>query len=178
MASTQARGRARIAVSAVLAAGLLAAGCGSAAPAHQAGKPSASTISAQMVKYADCMRSHGAAGFPDPQVSSTGHGVQINISPGGVNVNTPAFKSASQACRHLMPGGGVPNGGSVNTAQAVKFSVCMRSNGVPAFPDPGHDGSFDLPASVNPQSPEFQSAMTACAKDRPSSMMLNSRRPG
>jgi hypothetical protein len=31
----------------------------------------------------------------------------------------------------------------------------MRSHGVPAFPDPDHDGVFTLPATVDEQAPAF-----------------------
>jgi hypothetical protein len=47
----------------------------------------------------------------------------------------------------------------------VAFSVCMRSHGVPNFPDPGPSGLRIIPGSgVNPQSPAFQSANRACAR--------------
>jgi hypothetical protein len=57
----------------------------------------------------------------------------------------------------------------------VKFSACMRSHGVPSFPDPstgpegpnafGIDGYiFNLPADVNTQSPAYESADTICGK--------------
>jgi hypothetical protein len=49
---------------------------------------------------------------------------------------------------------------------AVKFSACMRSHGVPSFPDPTTSPrEFKLslsPSSGNAQSPAFQSAGTAC----------------
>ena len=41
-----------------------------------------------------CMRSHGVPGYPDPQVSSSANHVQVTISPGSADPNSPAFKSA------------------------------------------------------------------------------------
>ena len=60
---------------------------------------------------------------------------------------------------------------TTTTASAgVKFSECMRTHGVPNFPDPGKGGSFDVgsaPGGINPQSPTFQAARQACAKFAP-----------
>ena len=49
---------------------------------------------------------------------------------------------------------------------ALRFSECMRTHGVPSFPDPGSGGgiNFKLGSGVNPQSPAFQSAQADCAK--------------
>jgi hypothetical protein len=64
--------------------------------------------------------------------------------------------------------GGSPNGGgSTNTqsvnAQLLAFSHCMRSNGVPNFPDPNSSGSWPKPqlegATTNPKYP---AAARAC----------------
>jgi hypothetical protein len=49
-------------------------------------------------------------------------------------------------------------------AEAVAYSDCMRSHGVPDFPDPSIGGGFALRASgVNQRSPSFRSAAGACA---------------
>jgi hypothetical protein len=129
------------------------------------------------VAFAVCMRSHGVPGYPDPQISSSAGQVHVKISPGNLNPNSPAFKSADGACHELLPDGGAPGGGGDHTAQGhaqgVAFAVCMRSHGVPTFPDPGHDGAFDLPTEINPQDPQFQRAMRACMKQQPSSLTLN-----
>ncbi|MGH2882429.1 MAG: hypothetical protein ACRDPA_06975 [Solirubrobacteraceae bacterium] len=48
---------------------------------------------------------------------------------------------------------------------AVRFADCMRSHGVPSFPDPSPDG-FNLSA-FDTASPAFQSAHQACAPLQP-----------
>jgi hypothetical protein len=63
-------------------------------------------------------------------------------------------------------------------AQGLKFAVCIRSYGVPNFPDPDHDGAFNLPSEINQQAPQFQRAMHACMKVRPSSVLLNQGQGG
>jgi hypothetical protein len=49
---------------------------------------------------------------------------------------------------------------------ALKFSKCMRANGVPNFPDPDARGGFLFQAGsgVDPSSPSFQTAHTKCQK--------------
>lgn len=48
--------------------------------------------------------------------------------------------------------------------QALRFANCMRSHGVPNFPDPGQGGGIKLTPSsgIDPRSPAFQAAQRAC----------------
>jgi hypothetical protein len=49
-------------------------------------------------------------------------------------------------------------------AAGIRFADCMRSHGVPNFPDPSAGGGgIEIPSGVNPQSPAFQSAQSACS---------------
>jgi hypothetical protein len=50
------------------------------------------------LKYAGCMRSHGITNFPDPKSGEFG----FNLS--GVDINSPQYQSAQQACLSLLPG--------------------------------------------------------------------------
>jgi hypothetical protein len=52
-------------------------------------------------------------------------------------------------------------------ARAIQYADCMRSHGVPNFPDPNAEGMSVLPSSINQQSPAFLSAETECAKLQP-----------
>jgi len=63
-------------------------------------------------------------------------------------------------------------------AQELRFASCMRTHGVPNFPDPGHDGAFTLPSGVGQQAPEFQRATKACASVEPSSLSILNQPPG
>lgn len=170
-------------IAGLLAAGVLLAGCGGSSATNSSnssgttGSSNASQFQKQFVNFATCMRSHGVPDYPDPQFTSSG-GVQI--SPGQSNPNSPAFKSAQSDCRRLLPNGGQPVGigGAHAKAQEVKFADCMRAQGVPNFPDPSHDGAFDLPAGLNPQSPRFGQAMKACKSVQPSSLSVNQSSAG
>jgi hypothetical protein len=64
---------------------------------------------AQLVKFAQCMRSHGVD-VPDP--STTGGGFGIGRAFRSIDRNSPAFQSAMKACSSLRPqfGRGGPGG--------------------------------------------------------------------
>ena len=48
----------------------------------------------------------------------------------------------------------------------MKLSACMRSNGVPNFPDPNAQGVIQG-SGIDPNSPAFQKAMQTCQKLTP-----------
>jgi hypothetical protein len=56
------------------------------------------------LKFAACMRAHGLPDFPDPVVPKGG-GVVFR-PPKGMSPDSPQFRSAQQACRRFLPGGG------------------------------------------------------------------------
>jgi hypothetical protein len=57
------------------------------------------------LKFAQCMRAHGIANFPDPTVSNGM--VSISIPRGsGIETSSPQFLAAQQACRSLRADGG------------------------------------------------------------------------
>ena len=57
-----------------------------------------------LVKFTDCMRSHGISNFPDP-IEKNG-GIQVGSMPSGIDRNSAQYKSANSACAGLLPGGG------------------------------------------------------------------------
>ena len=69
---------------------------------------------AQLVKFAECMRSHGV-NIPDPQAGggAGAGGFGFRRAFGSVDRNSPAFRTAQTACQSLRPrfGGGGPGGG-------------------------------------------------------------------
>jgi hypothetical protein len=66
---------------------------------------------------------------------------------------------------------GCGSAGASNTAsvphRAFQFSQCMRTRGVPQFPDPGPNAFQFTPGSIISQSPAFQGALNACQKYLP-----------
>ena len=47
---------------------------------------------------------------------------------------------------------------SASDSGAVAYAACMRSHGVPDFPDASAGGGFDIPAGLNAQSPAYTAA--------------------
>ena len=66
---------------------------------------------------------------------------------------------------------GAPSGTTTagDPSQLLKFATCMRSSGVPNFPDPSAGGGLLIrPGSgLNPGSPAFQAAQKRCARFQP-----------
>lgn len=164
-------------VSGAIVIGALIAGCGAGSSAGSAPRSTLTQTRAQFVGYAACMRSHGVSDYPDPLVSASGNQVSVHITPGSANPNSPAFRSADRTCHRMLPNGGVQGGpgssSAAQQAQDVVFADCMRSHGVPGFPDPGRDGVFTLPSAISEQAPAFLRAMDACQKTEPSSLSID-----
>jgi hypothetical protein len=95
------------------------------------------------------MRSHGVPNFPDPDSS----GNLPKADAHHLGVSSSQLQAAQRACQHLLPN----NGGAINAdsiqgcmmasdcppalVQRVlneerNFAQCMRSHGVPNWPDP------------------------------------------
>jgi hypothetical protein len=57
---------------------------------------------------------------------------------------------------------------SATADQALEYVRCLRSHGVPNFPDPSPGGRLpNVPQSINTAAPAFRSAQDACAKLMP-----------
>jgi hypothetical protein len=135
---------------------------GSSGSSDRVGPSTLSSAPASGVAYSACMRSHGVARYPDP--SSDGH-----LPKGGAEafgIGASAFQAAQRACQAVLPAtdgsfiqqfqqcvtGGVCPQALVQKAltQQRAFAQCMRSHGVPNFPDPriGPSGAPYFPASA------------------------------
>lgn len=154
--------------------------CGSTGPSSAQTSTDA-TNAALLVKYADCMRSHGVPGFPDPSSTQNGDnsfgvdGYNFNL-PADLNTQSPAYRSAEKACQSLIGlGAGGPARNPALMAKtkraALAHAQCMREHGVPNFPDPTitSNGGAIVQSSgnpgIDPRSPAFQRARTSCAHD-------------
>ena len=106
------------------------------------------------------MRSHGLPNFPDPDSSG---GFPMDRSPSS---NVGAFLSAKATCNHLYPNmgkGPVHQPSVAQQRQALAFAACMRRHGFASFPD-GWGGNVGqlLSAGIDPNSPQFNAALTKC----------------
>ena len=158
------------ALPALFALAVLAAGCGGSKSPGVAGGEGSSSVLAKFEAYTTCMRSHGIPDFPDP-TTSPGGGVsfQINGGPGSdLDHNNPRFIAADKACRRLLPGAGQTPAplSAQRIAAEVSWARCMRSHGLPGFPDPNSQGAFDS-SKFGENSPAFQTASNACKSQQP-----------
>jgi hypothetical protein len=162
---------------------LLAAACGGSPGNHVAQlgstatqSTSTSTPSARSahqndaVAFARCMRAKGVPNWPDP--NSSGAFDKSKLTTRQLGTGNSQVQAAQSACNHLLPNGGsAPNAARVQQMRALglQFARCVRSHGVPNFPDPGSDGRIPDPASlgINQGSPKFEAANQACGKYRP-----------
>jgi hypothetical protein len=128
------------------------------------------------VAYSACMRTHGVPNFPDPDSNGRiviSSGVGPNGQRTGIDNTTPQFKAAQSACQKLLPNGGRPTAAqqAQNQQAMLAFARCMRSHGVPNFPDPKADGELTMGSrsGVDPDTPQFKAAQGACRKVAPGS---------
>ena len=56
-------------------------------------------------------------------------------------------------------GGGGSSGSRTGASYTVEFARCMRSHGVPGFPDPGGQNPFAAGSGVDPGSAAYQAAL-------------------
>ncbi|MGH3206033.1 MAG: hypothetical protein ACRDOA_18605 [Streptosporangiaceae bacterium] len=120
------------------------------------------------------MRTHGVPDWPDP----TGNGGFITTNVAGIGhhgqPDSPQIQAAAKACESLDP---VENLSPQQQRQILnnllKYSACMRSHGMPDFPDPavGSDGSILLTIKGSVlytlRSPQGQAAQRACKSVAP-----------
>jgi hypothetical protein len=121
--------------------------------------------SSELLKFSQCMRSHGVTDFPDP--GSGGLAIQANGSNSDLDPNSPTFQAAERACRKYVAAG-IPTGAELaqDMTDLLHYAQCMRSHGVTNFPDPeinpqGGPG-FVFTPNIDQSSPTFQAADRAC----------------
>ena len=138
--------RRTIALAVLATTGMLVAACGANSPSGAAG----STQYQKALAFSRCMRSHGALGFPDPTSQGT-------ITVTQAMLNNPQIKSAAPSCKNLLPRGAVQLPAGLQRkleTQALHYSACMRSHGVPNFPDPTiQNGSVGFRLSARASGP-------------------------
>jgi hypothetical protein len=154
------------AVAAIAPLALLAAACGGGSGSSAT---AGTSTNQHALAYARCMRSHGEPGFPDPD--SQGGFDKATVVRAFRQTSKSVVLSASRACQHLMPQGLGPQRPQLSASQqrrlqadVLKAATCIRSHGVPNFPDPTVDsyGHINVGGRVNPDSPQVKSAIQAC----------------
>ena len=152
---------------------VLVAACGGGAKKPPASGSSAAASQNNGVqaayRYSACMRTHGVTNFQDPHVHTSGNSVQVAVRVDPAITGSPHFKSAQQACAHILPGmanGPTQDETRAHTEALLAFARCMRQHGFPKFPDPDSQGHLDAAAlsaaGINLQQPAIKPAAYAC----------------
>jgi hypothetical protein len=86
--------------------------------------------------------------------------------PAGAATTTGGSAPAVKTPNLGGPSGHFQIGMMVGTTDGPKFSACMRKHGITSFPDPNGQGLITIHSGmgIDPQSPAFQNARTACDK--------------
>jgi hypothetical protein len=158
---------------------LLVAACGGGTGSEHKGKTGPYGPRSSPYALSKCMRANGLTHFPDPTQGSGGVGfpggvtesIEGDLTVDGVTFSGPALKTASQACRIYLPGGAGPPPAETAAQQkaALSFAHCMRTHGVPNFPDPDSGGPLrsGQPAKQtlpDANSPAFKQAGQVCGR--------------
>jgi hypothetical protein len=167
---------------------LLAAACGSGNHPSSAGSGGSlaaggSAGSPSAVAYSACMRSHGVPNYPDPD----NNGQLPKTDAQLLGLSTSRYQAVQQACQHLLPTAGSieqqdhqcmqnsdcpPALVQEMMAADLKLARCMRSHGVPNFPDPTNGGSagpiFNITRSgisdAASHTSQFEAKLTECGR--------------
>jgi len=145
----------------VLAAALIAAALGLSACGGSSGGSSNArgSTNSQSLAFSRCMRSHGVPNFPDPNSSGT----IPKMTSQQLGVSDSQLQAAGRACAYLLQ----PTQAQAQQVMSgmLDFARCMRSHGVPNWPDPTTDGNgqpvFDIPG-IDPNSPQVSTADDEC----------------
>lgn len=140
------------------------ASCGSASPLAAVAGQRPIVI---LRELAVCFRAHGLPDFPDPVAGRDGAARFPDSAP-----RTPT--SAQRACRSIanrLPAGRALTSPIVSPAESLRARVllagCIRTHGVPDWPDPNPDGEFSIEPGIRIDKHAVLDAMRACSRVRP-----------
>jgi hypothetical protein len=152
-----------LALAGVIGLSLLASACGgSNSDSRGSGSQNNPDLDA-LVAFSACMRQHGLPNFPDPKAGGGGYSLSFG-SENGIDPHSPQFKNAQQTCKKLLPNGGTANSQeqAKQLQEALKYARCIRSHGVPNFPDPKLHAGGGIEMGEATNSPQFKTAQKAC----------------
>jgi hypothetical protein len=157
-----------LAVTALTSTAMLATACGGLGQDKGKAPVGQSTESryTQALAYSKCMRAKGDPAWPDPN----SNGMFTNNN-GSLDRTSAAYKKAAAACKNLEVTGGA-NETQIEQAfnSLLKYSKCMRQNGVSKFPDPKKEKGgvgIELSGGVDQNSSQYKTALNACKSLQP-----------
>ena len=166
---------------------LLAAACSSGGLSSGGSLDAGGLANSRLVAYSQCMRSNRVPNFPDPV-----GGVPPKVSAQGLGISSSQLQVAQGACQHLLPAAGESLTASsiqqcylagvcpqalVQQALSAgrELARCMRSHGVPYWPDPSIDSQgrplFNITVP-RPPPPQVRTALDECGRLEPAGSLL------
>jgi hypothetical protein len=140
-------------ITVLLAAGLV--GCHAGGASGSATPSASATVSRQQLlalgqEWVQCLRGKGLTRMPDAQLTEDGY---LSFAPqGGYNWKEDLGKHQDiiNACKSIEdkypPNAFRPKDtlSADDLRKLAEYAKCLRANGLPAWPDPDTDGSFNL----------------------------------
>lgn len=120
-------------------------------------------------EWAACIRSHGDPNQVDPTIDAN-KDIEItmrNVSP---TLSSAVHGSTGPCSNYLLSAEAALRGGQAapqapSIAQEIAYVDCMRTNGVPNYPDPSADGDTRFEGTgINTNSTAFENADELCSK--------------
>lgn len=140
-----------------------------AQPAGSAQVGTAQRVTAQAMTVlrdlARCIRSHGMPGWPDPEINPLSG--TADFPPSAPHVPASIQRACQSIANRLPP---VAQATQPPTAVAMqgllRFARCVRSHGIPAWPDPNALGEFPMNGQLVTQfkGSANRSAISACIR--------------
>ena len=159
-------------ISVSVAGGAAACSAAQSSGTHAAGSPAGGSPASEteqamtvMRQLAHCIRSHGMPGWPDPIINPLTNAPDWPRSAPRV---PPGIQQACQSIANRLPpdaqNSQPPTAASMQAL--LRFAHCMRSRGVPDWPDPNALGEFPITTqmSIAYKSGADQHAASACIR--------------
>jgi hypothetical protein len=156
------KGRLLFAALVVVAFASAAAACGGA---HSSAAPATPhSLAAAWHRVVLCARAHGMPNAPDPQIDANGNAT----FPSGLVIPAQTRRACQSLYDRLIPNGEHNTPTPAQLASLLRFAHCMRSHGIPDWPDPLPDGTFAPDTRIlHALKSTFRSQMTACERFNP-----------
>jgi hypothetical protein len=124
--------------------------------------------------------------YPDASSSNELANGLPKVDPQQLGVSSARYQAAQSACAHLLPNGGQPTQtqSQRDLRAMLSYARCMRSHGVPTWPDPTYDPTagwgFNLVGvhGFDSNSAQINNTMDDCNHGLPSGIGVPLSRPG
>jgi len=136
-----------------------AAGCGGSHPTARSGAAPTRSPAAAWHQVVLCARAHGMPNLQDPQINAEGKA----IFPNGLSIPDETRRACQTLVDRLVPNADNHQPTPAQLAALLRFARCMRSHGVPDWPDPHPDGTFVPDARIGRSlKSTFRSQLMTC----------------